>query len=195
MLEIAPNSIPTQIATAPCDADEVKQVPIAHSGQIDFTTAGQKLLRQSPLKFDQLIDSLLDCATADEFVHQDIALLPNAKGAVGCLIFDGGVPPSIEMNDMRSRREIQAGATRLERQHEEGVRSSSWNSANQFLPLSDRRPAVQDKTGAAEHPGQQSSSGRGHFAELRENEQLFLSAGDSLGDLAQPLEFAAVSSG
>jgi hypothetical protein len=33
-------------------------------------------------------------------VHENIALLPDAKGAVGRLVLDRRVPPAVEMHDM-----------------------------------------------------------------------------------------------
>ena len=39
-------------------------------------------------------------AATDEFVDQHVALLADAKGAVGGLIFDRRVPPPVEVNDV-----------------------------------------------------------------------------------------------
>jgi len=41
-------------------------------------------------------------------VHQDVATLADAKRAVGCLVFDGGISPAIEVNYVRSGGKVQA---------------------------------------------------------------------------------------
>ena len=53
-------------------------------------------------------------------MHLYILLLADAKGAVGRLVFDGGVPPAIEMKDMIGARQIQAGTARFQRKDEQG---------------------------------------------------------------------------
>jgi hypothetical protein len=47
-------------------------------------------------------------------VHQDVAGLANAERAVGRLVLDGRVPPTIEMHDVGSGGEVEASATSLE---------------------------------------------------------------------------------
>ena len=95
---------------------ERQQLPIAHLGQIDFLPAAQEILRQLLLELDQRVDSLLDRATANEFVYEDIALLPDAEGAVGRLVFNGGVPPAVEMREVRGGGQIEARSASLEQQ-------------------------------------------------------------------------------
>ena len=46
------------------------------------------------------VDALLDGAATDELVHEHVALLTDAVGAVGRLVFDGGVPPAVEVDDV-----------------------------------------------------------------------------------------------
>jgi hypothetical protein len=60
---------------------------------------GEQRLDESSLVFLQLDDAFLDGAAADEFVNEDRLVLADAVGAVGGLVFGGGVPPRVVMND------------------------------------------------------------------------------------------------
>ena len=73
-----------------------------------------------------------------------------------------------------------------------GVRSSSWNFLTSSLRLADRRLAVENKAGTPERRAEQPFQRRDDLLELGEHQQLFLTAGDGLGDFAQARKFAAV---
>src|SRR5206468_12891757 len=60
------------------------------------------------LTVDHFIDLLLQGACANELVNLHVPLLANAKRAVGRLVFDSGVPPSVEMKHVVRGREIQS---------------------------------------------------------------------------------------
>ena len=47
----------------------------------------------------KLVDAVFDGAITDELVDKDGFVLADAVGAVGSLIFGGGVPPRVEMDD------------------------------------------------------------------------------------------------
>src|SRR5580700_3090305 len=79
-------------------------VPVAEFGEVDLAPAGQNLLRHLPLRFDEYVDSFFYGATTDEFMHKNVALLPDAERAVGGLVLDRRVPPAVEMHDMRGGR-------------------------------------------------------------------------------------------
>src|SRR5439155_7115120 len=46
------------------------------------------------------------------------AFLADAPGAVTGLVFDRGVPPTVVQHDVAGRGQVEAGAARLQRQHE-----------------------------------------------------------------------------
>src|SRR5262249_51529087 len=129
---------------------------------------------------------------ADEFMHQDILLLPDSEGPIGGLILDRRVPPAVEMDDMGRRRQVEARSTGLEREHEERVLVALLKSANQSLALRDGRPAMQHEAGPAEDAGKECFERCGRLLELGEDEGLFLPARRHLGDIAQACELAAV---
>src|SRR5208283_1023508 len=93
---------------AEVEPDERHEIPVAEFGQVDLAPAGQHVLGHPPLRFDELIDSLFYSATAHEFVHEDVALLPDAEGAVGRLVLDRRIPPAVEMHDMRGGGQVEA---------------------------------------------------------------------------------------
>ena len=88
-------------------------------------------------------------------MHEHVALLPNAIGAVGRLVLDRRVPPAVEMHDMRGAGQIEPGAARLERQHEERRALVFLERLHELLALGDRRVAVQDEAAAPERGGEQ----------------------------------------
>ena len=59
---------------------------------------------------DHGIDPFFERAGGHEFVDQDIAFLADPVGAVGGLVFDGGIPPAVEMDDVAGGGESEAGA-------------------------------------------------------------------------------------
>ena len=171
---------------------QIEQFRVAHLGQIDFGAAFEHVLRQLLLGPDQLVDALLDGATANELVRQHIAVLADAPGAVGGLVFHGGVPPAVEVDHMRGGGQVQSGAARLERQHEERAPFVLLEALDEFATFAHRRAAVQHQAFAPEDIAQKSRQRRGDLPELGEDQHLFLLGGDGLGDFGQPRELAAV---
>src|SRR5690606_18193798 len=92
--------------------EEVAQLTAVELG--DPLLAGADDLRSEvAFLIEQAVDLLLDGASADQLVDLDRALLADAVRTVCGLVFDGGVPPAVEVKDVVGRREIEAGATRL----------------------------------------------------------------------------------
>ena len=100
------------------------------------------------------LDSLLDCATADELVHEHVALLSDAEGAVARLVFDRRIPPAVEMRDMRGRRQSEPRSARLERQHEERNALVLLEGPHELFAPADRGVAAERQAGAAEDAGE-----------------------------------------
>ena len=101
------------------ERDELQQLVVLHLGQQHLGAALEQILRQLPLRVNQLVDLLLDRPAADELVHQHVLGLADAKRAIGRLILDRRIPPAIEMHDVRGGGEVEPGAAGLEREDEE----------------------------------------------------------------------------
>ena len=76
---------------------------------------------------------------------------------VNGLLFNSRVPPSIEMDDVRSRGEIEPSAAGLDRQHEERDRFVFLEATDQIFAPFDLGFAVQDEPGPAENGRQEAS--------------------------------------
>ena len=125
------------------------------------------------------VDALLDRPAADELVHQNVLLLPDAIGAVGGLVLDGRIPPAVEVDDVRRRGEVQAGAAGLELRLKNGGPRSSLELFNQCAAvLYTGVSAVEHQTRAAEHRGEIMLQRTGHLSKLGEDERLFLTRRD-----------------
>jgi hypothetical protein len=68
----------------------------------------------------ELVDAVLDGAGADEFVDEDGFVLADAVSAVGRLVFGGGIPPWVEVDDAVGGGEVEAGAAGFEGDEEDG---------------------------------------------------------------------------
>ena len=115
-----------------------------------------------------------------------------SEGAVGRLVFDRRIPPSVEMNDMDAAVRLSPAPPAFSDSTKNGTSSLLLELADQFLPLCDGRSAMQDEAGASEHAGEECRQRRGRLLELGEDQRLFLPGGDLLGDVAQARELAAV---
>jgi hypothetical protein len=83
-------------------------------------------------------------------MDEDIALLADAEGAVGGLIFDGWIPPSIEVEDVTGGGQVEAGASGLEGKHKKRRSIVSLEIGDEGSAFFDWGPAVQDEAGPAE---------------------------------------------
>ena len=88
------------------EGNESEEGFVGHFGEEGFggSVVGEKFGGGGFFGFDHGVDAFLDGASGDEFVDEDIALLADAVGAVGGLVFDGGVPPAVEVNDVAGCR-------------------------------------------------------------------------------------------
>jgi len=131
------------------------------------------------------IDALLHRAAANEFVHHHLALLADPKGTIGGLILHRRIPPAVEMDHMRCRGEVEPGTAGLEREHEERDQLVVLKMLDQVASPGHRRATVQCESVTAKYRSQKRSQWFDRFAKLGEHEQLFLSRGDHLHQLAQ----------
>ncbi len=61
----------------------------------------------------ELVNAVFHSARADEFMDEDRLVLADAVGAVGGLVFGGGVPPGVEVDDAIGGGEVKASAARF----------------------------------------------------------------------------------
>ena len=127
-------------------------------------------------------------------MDQHVPALADAERAVGGLVFDGRIPPAVEVNHMRCGGEVQARPAGLERKHEVRRPLVALEPIDQFLPAAlDGRTAVQHQAGPSEDRRYKKFRERlGHLAELRKNERFFPAARcEFLANFGQPGELAA----
>ena len=125
-------------------------------------------------------------------MDEDIAFLADAEGAVGGLIFDGGIPPSIEVEDVTGGGQVEAGAPGFEGEHKKWRSIVSLKIGDEGGPFFDWGATVQDEAGPAEDAVEVGGEGASHFLELGENQRLFLAAGYFFRQFAEACEFPAV---
>src|SRR5215218_7119728 len=64
-------------------------------------------------------DLFLNRCSRDKFIYSDHAFLTDTVGAVGCLHFDGGVPPRVEVKHGVRRCQIQTSTASLKTDEED----------------------------------------------------------------------------
>ena len=82
---------------------------------------------------EQAVDALFDGADGDEFVDLYFALLADAVGAVGGLVFDGGVPPAVEMEHVAGGGQIEAEPAGSQREDENRRLAGGLESVDHFI--------------------------------------------------------------
>jgi len=87
-----------------------QQLGIVHFRQQPLATFTQHVFGQGAFAGNDFVNPLFQGPAAGEFMDRDVSFLANAERAVGRLIFDCRVPPTVKMNDMGSRREVETGA-------------------------------------------------------------------------------------
>ena len=135
---------------------------------------------------------MFDGALADEFVDDDVLLLADAEGAVGGLVFDGGVPPAVEVDDVAGGGEVEAGAASFDADDHEGWAAGLLEGFDEFGALLHAGAAVQDEAFATKHRAQVAGERIAGFLELREDEGAFAFLGEFAADLGEAGELAAI---
>ena len=75
--------------------------------------AGKDLVGELLFACDEIVNTLLHRAPADELVDEHVLLLADAKGAVRCLVLDRRVPPPVEVDDMGRGGQVEPGARKV----------------------------------------------------------------------------------
>ena len=149
------------------ERNQLEQLLVFHFRQEQVGAAFQQVLRELPLRFDELVDLLLHGSAAHELVHQHVLVLADAEGAVRGLVLHRRVPPAVEVHDVRGGGEVEARAAGLERKHEEPHGFVFLKAAHQFLALLHLGLAVQHQAGPPENrseetpPAERSPRGTG----------------------------------
>src|SRR5690606_17498618 len=109
---------PLACFAASVDAEEIFDVrrrELLGSALIGFEHGGDQVL----LARLELGDLLLDGSGGYQAVDGNDLLLPNAVCAVGGLVFHGGVPPGIEVNDRVGGGQVETAAAGLQTDQED----------------------------------------------------------------------------
>src|SRR5207249_10963575 len=118
------------------------------------------------------VDPLFQRAHANELMNLNIALLSDAKRAVGGLVFNSGVPPTVEVEDVVRGREIQPRAPSLERQDEQtgNAVASVLKALYHLVWLCRGHAAMQEECCVAEGGGKVPLQPLAHIDKLREDQ-------------------------
>src|SRR5690606_12305989 len=101
------------------------------------------------------------------------AFLADAIGAVGCLVFDGRIPPAIEVEHVVGRGQIEARASGLDREHENARALGLFlKAADHLVPRLAWRASVEKDHLDAETLPEMCYEPLAHLAKLREHECL-----------------------
>ena len=134
--------------------DKVHEFVIAHGREEFFGAFVEERVGEVLLVHNHFVDFLFEGAAADELMDEDIAFLSDAVGAVGGLIFDGGVPPAIKVYDLAGCGEIEARAGGLKGEHKEGGAIVGLERLDEFGALFDGRTSVEDEPRATKTMGE-----------------------------------------
>jgi hypothetical protein len=89
--------------------EEILEFLSGQLGEPIFTSADDAA-GDLALGYDDLVDFFLDGTDADKLMNLNVLVLADAKGTVGCLVFDSGVPPPVKMEDMVGGGQVQTCA-------------------------------------------------------------------------------------
>ena len=91
----------------------VKQPSAAVEEEL-FEASGEELICHGAFAGEHVVNVFLDGSAADERVDDDWVLLADSVGAVAGLVFYGGVPPAVEVDDVARACEGKPGTCRFE---------------------------------------------------------------------------------
>jgi hypothetical protein len=70
------------------------------------------IFKQLALLFFEMLDAFFDRALRDHAIYEDAPILPDTVHTVDGLIFDCGIPPRVEQEDIVRRMQCNASAPR-----------------------------------------------------------------------------------
>ena len=148
----------------------------------------------------ELHDFFLDGVAHEEALDEDGLLLTHAMRAVAGLVFDGRIPPGIEMEDVAGAGQIQACTSGLEADEEKGRAFASLIVFDEGLALLLRGAAVEALEGDLVGLEMQFEEVE-RLRKLAENEggmafcRKFLRLLDKMGDLWRDLRMCGIDEG
>ena len=129
-------------------------------------------------------------AFADEVVGDDGAGLADAVGAVGGLVLDGGVPPTVVVDDVRGLGEGEAEGAGAEGENEESGAVITGEGLDLGSALRGGEGAVEEGDGAAEALGERGLKGGTDAGVLGEEKSGFAAGKDVVEERQEGEEFA-----
>ena len=119
-------------------------------------------------------------------MHLDVFGLADPISPVGGLVFHGGIPPAVKMEDMVGPGEVQARAPGLQGQDEQGQAAAiGLEALHHLIPLLFGGPAVQEEDFPAEGFLQVKLQNLAHFGKLSEDQGPVFDLEDFLHHLRQ----------
>ena len=136
------------------------------------------------------MDILFDGAGRDERMDENGVVLTDAVGAVACLVFHGGVPPAVEMDDMVGAGEGETGSGSAQRKQEEGWTARRLELLHEPLAFINGSFPVQHESRRTENALQKIVQMRHDTAVLREDEAAFSRIAYLFCQVSETLKFA-----
>jgi hypothetical protein len=98
---------------------------------------------QRPLAGEDLVDPVFDGSLGDQVVDLDEAVLAEPVGAVGGPVLDGGVPRSVEVDDVPGRVRVESGPGSADGQ-DERVAAARLDPVDDVLPAGEGDATVEE---------------------------------------------------
>ena len=174
---------------------EAQQLVVVHLGQQRFARLRPRP-RRRPGSSRAIIASIRSSTVPRQtnLWTRTFLLLADAEGAVGGLVLDGRVPPAVEVDHVRGRRQVQAGAAGLEREHEERRAVLALELLDQLrAACRPRVPPCSTRPGRPKTPARNSASGSAISRNCVKTSTFSCRSAISSHSSRQPLELAAVA--
>lgn len=139
---------------------------------------------------EETIDALLEGAFADEVVGDNGTRLANAVGAVGGLVLDGGVPPTVVVDDVGGLGEGEAEGAGAKGEDEEAGARVAGEGLDLGAALRGGEATVKEGDGAAETFGEGGLEGGADAGVLGEEENGFAAGENVVEEGQEGEEFA-----
>src|SRR5262245_33339725 len=106
----------------------------------------KNLVSELLLVLNHPVDPFFYRSSTNELVHEDVAFLSNAKGAIGSLVLNCRIPPPIEMYNVGSCGQVQSRTTSLHRNYKKRYPIVLLELPYELLPLGYRHGSMENKT-------------------------------------------------
>ena len=137
-----------------------------------------------------LLDPLVDGAGAHQAVADHGLGLADAPGAVAGLVLDRRVPPAVVEHHVAGGGEVEAGAARLQRQHERSRAVGPLEVLDHAVTHATRQPAVVARDGRAGALGEVLGELHAPLGEVGEHQHALARREDRVDDLLEAGQLA-----